>query len=155
MNTDRADKTALRHFALFVPDLRAAEAFYQPLFGMKRIGREAQLDDGLWYSLPPDKGWDDAEAAGIEPGMLALRRGAFVLALFQGDAQPGQVYAIGLSMPPEEIAGVRARLPANAEVEVDEPKSLVFRDPYGITWQIDRGGEFRTSGEFTGRWLAV
>ena len=155
MNTDHTDKTALRHIALVVPDLRAAEAYYQPLLGMRLIGREAQLDDGLWYSLPPDKGWVDAEAAGIKLGMLALRRGAFVLALMEGDVQPGQVYAIGLSMNPQEIAEVRARLPANAEVERNDPDSLVFRDPYGITWQIGTGGDFQTSGEFTGRWLKV
>jgi hypothetical protein len=122
---------------------------------MALIGREAQLENGLWYSLPPDKGWGDAEAAGIKLGMLALRRGAFVLALIEGDAQPGQVYAIGLRMNRQEIAEVRARLPANAEVERNDSESLVFRDPYGIAWQINTRGGFQTVGEFTGRWLKV
>ena len=80
---------SLRHIALVVPDLKAAEANYQPLFEMQLIGREAQLGDGLWYTLPFDKNWEDAEAAGIESGMLALRSGAFVLALFQGEAPLG------------------------------------------------------------------
>lgn len=26
--------------------------------------REAVRDDGRWYTLPADKGWEDAEAAG-------------------------------------------------------------------------------------------
>ena len=86
---------SIRHIALFVPDLREAEEYYQSLFGMELIGREAELEDGLWYTLPLDKSWDDAEAAGIELGMLALRKGEIVLALFSGDAPQGQVFAIG------------------------------------------------------------
>ena len=147
---------SFRHIALFVPDLRVAEAYYRPLFEMQLIGREAQLDDGLWYTLPYDKGWEDATAAGIEPGMLALRNGAFVLALFQGGAPQGQVFAIGLDMFEEEIARVRACLPANAEVLEDSAGSLAFRDPYQITWQISApGDEFRTAGEFAGRWIQL
>lgn len=146
----------LRHIALFVPDLQAAEVFYQQLFGMTLIGREALLEDGLWYTLPADKGWNDAVAAGIVLGMVALRHGAFVQALFRGDSPPGQVYAVGLSMSSEEIAQIRVRLPEAVFVETDEPSSLVFLDPYRITWQIHtRELEFRNSGETTGRWLAV
>lgn len=148
--------TQIRHIALYVPDLRAAEAYYQPLFQMQLIGREAQLDDGLWYTLPLDRAWDDAEAAGIELGMLALRKGEFVLALIRGEAPQGQVFAIGLNMPPEEIARVRAGLPADVDVFEDRANSLSFRDRYQITWQISMlGSEFQTSGEFTGRWIDV
>ena len=53
----------IRHIALFVPDLRQAEAFFQSLFDMELLGREAELEDGLWYTLPFDKGWEDAQAA--------------------------------------------------------------------------------------------
>jgi catechol 2,3-dioxygenase-like lactoylglutathione lyase family enzyme len=144
----------IRHIALFVPDLRAAEAYYRPLFEMQLIGREAQLDDGLWYTLPFDKSWEDAKTAGIELGMFALRKGEFVLALFQGDAPQGQVFAIGLSMSEEEIARVRARLPADVEVSEDSPDSLSFRDCYRIIWQISiPGDEFRTAGESADRWI--
>ena len=148
--------TALRHIALFVPDLRAAEEYYQPFFNMEVIGREAPQEDGLWYALPPGKGWDDAQAAGIELRMLALRRDAFVLALFPGDPQPGQVYLIGLSMSEDEIAGVRQRLPEEVPVWEDRPGALTFRHRYGIGWQIyTTGTEFRSSGQAGGRWLEV
>ena len=66
--------SSLRHIALFVPDLRTAEHCYQSIFDMELIGREAELADGLWYSLPFDKDWDEAEAAGIELGMVGLRK---------------------------------------------------------------------------------
>ena len=145
---------SLRHIALFVPDLREAEAYYRSLFAMELVGREAEREDGLWYTLPFDKGWDDAHAAGIHLDMVALRRGEIVLALFAGDAPQGQVFAIGLSLPPEEIAAVRARLPGDTEPSRDEPDNLEFLDPYQITWQISAPGDrFRTSGDFASRWL--
>lgn len=147
---------SLRHIALVIPDLRAAEAYYQSLFEMQLIGREAQLGDGLWYTLPFDKNWEDAEAAGIELGMLALRRGVFVLALFQGERSLGQVFAIGLHMPASEIAMVRGRLPAGTNIFEDSSNSLAFRDPFHVTWQISvPGREFGTAGDFAGRWIKI
>jgi catechol 2,3-dioxygenase-like lactoylglutathione lyase family enzyme len=148
--------TALRHVALFVPDLQAAEVYYQRLFDLEIVGREARLQDGLWNALPAGKGWDDARAAGVELGMIAMRQGAFVLALFLGDPQPGQLYMIGLSMSPEEIAGVRERLPNDVTVLEDRPGALTFRDRHIIGWQLyTTGAEFRNSGESGGRWLDV
>lgn len=147
---------SIRHIALFVPDLRTAEAYYRPLFAMQLIGREAQLEDGLWYTLPFDKSWDDAAAAGIAPGMVALRNEDFVLALFQGERPSGQVFAIGLHMPVDEIARVRTRLPTDAAVWDDRPGSLTFRDHYQIMWQLSApGNQFRTAGEFANRWLQL
>lgn len=148
--------SSLRHIALFVPDLRSAERYYQSVFDMELIGREAELADGLWYTLPFDKGWDEAEAAGIKLGMLALRKDEFGLALFRGDAPAGQVYVIGLKMPMEEIARVRARLPEETQVSEDAPDYLEFRDPYQITWQVLLPeSKFRTSGDFANRWLKL
>ena len=145
---------SIRHIAIFVPDLRAAEGYYQSLFEMALIGREVQLEDGLWYTLSFDKNWEDAESAGFEPGMIALRNGEFVLALFQGDASQGQVFAIGLHLPEDEIARVHARLPEGVQLFEDRPGRLSFRDRYRIMWQISiPGNEFRTAGDFAGRWL--
>ena len=151
-----AQMISLRHIALFVSNLRLAERYYQSVFAMELIGREAELADGLWYTLPFDKGWDEAEVAGIELGMLALRKDEFCLALFRGDAPAGQVNVIGLKMPMEEIAAVRARLPEGTPVSEDAPDSLEFRDPYQITWQIlFPGSKFSTAGDFANRWLKL
>ena len=148
--------SSLRHIALFVPDLRSAEHYYRSIFDMQLVGREAELADGLWYSLPFDKGWEEAEAAGIELGMVFLRKDEFGLGLFRGDGSPGQIYLIGLKMPMEEIAKVRARLPENTPVSEDAPDSLEFRDLYQITWQIVLPeSDFRTAGVFANRWLKL
>jgi catechol 2,3-dioxygenase-like lactoylglutathione lyase family enzyme len=148
--------SSLRHIALFVPDLRVAESYYQSIFDMGLVGREAELPDGLWYSLPFDKGWDEVEAAGIELGMLFLRKDEFGLGLFKSNAPPRQVNVIGLKMPTEEIARVRARLPDDTQVLEDEPDYLEFHDPYQITWQIMLPeSKFNTAGEFANRWLKL
>jgi catechol 2,3-dioxygenase-like lactoylglutathione lyase family enzyme len=42
-----------RHIALVVRDLQEAEHYYLDLFEMELLGREAQLEDGLWCTLPP------------------------------------------------------------------------------------------------------
>ena len=147
---------SIRHIALLVPDLRAAEEYYQVVFEMEVIGREALLEDGLWYTLPFDKGWDDAEAAAIDLGVLALRKGDFVLAILRGNAVYGQMYAVGLAMPVEEIAGIRVRLTEDTEVMEEGHAFLTFRDPYQIIWQISvPGDEFRTAGDFADRWLRL
>lgn len=80
---------SLSHIAIIVPDLQAAESYYQSIFGMELIRREAELADGLWHTLPFDKRWDEVEAAGVKLGMLALRKGKFVLALFRDVETPG------------------------------------------------------------------
>ncbi len=143
------------HIALYVPDLRAAEAYYQTLFAMELIGREAEQEDGLWYTLPFDKTWDDAESAGVDLGMVGLQHNGWVLALFRGDAAPGQVFVIGLYLPAEEIQAVRNRLPADTVIELDEADRLEFVDHYGITWQLATGGDFQTAGVFADRWLKL
>jgi len=148
--------TTVRHIALVVPDLRAAEVYYRSVFDMELIGREAELEDGQWYTLPFDKDWDDARTAGIDLDMVALRKGGFVLALFGGDAPPGQVYVIGLRMPPEEMAGVRARLAEHGQASQGSPENLEFSDPYQIIWQISvPGSEFDTSGVLANRWIKL
>lgn len=146
----------VRHIALVVPDLKAAEEYYRWLFQMELIGREAELEDGQWYTLPADKGWEDAEAAGIELGMLALRKGDLILAFFPGPQPPGQVFAIGLTMSQAQVAEVKNRLPEDAEVLLDHSRQFNFRDRNGISWQlVPPGEEFLMNGVTDGRWLDV
>ena len=143
-----------RHVALEVSDLRAAEDFYCETFGMDVLGRESRDEDGVSYALRPDKGWDEAEAAGVIVQFSALRRGQVVLALFAGDSPPGQVFALGLVMDAAEIAEVRARL-GDRDVVADDPEYLEFFDPFGIRWQVSTNHEFLHAGQIADRWLAI
>jgi catechol 2,3-dioxygenase-like lactoylglutathione lyase family enzyme len=161
------NSVSIGHIALFVPDLPAAEHFYQRIFAMQLLMRETELDDGLWYTLPMDKGWSDAQAAGIEIQMIALKRDAFVLALFKaalfkagpkqgGPAPRTTVLEIGITMTAESIATVRHRLPESAEIVSHEYGDLMFRDPFDYLWHLWPTGQvFQSNGESSGRWLEL
>ena len=147
--------TSVSHIALFVPDLQEAEKFYMDLFDMELVGREIEKENGLWYTLPFNKGWEDAKAAGLDLDMIALRKGKFVLALFKGANPPGQVYAIGLSATEKEIKDIHEKLSSDIKIDEFHPDRLEFMDPYRITWQIAVEPVFHTSGDFTNRWIFI
>lgn len=147
--------TSVSHIALFVPDLQEAERFYQDLFDMELIGREIEKEDGLGYTLPYDKGWEDVNAAGLVMDMTALRKGKFVLALFRGTKPAGQVYVIGLSTSRKDIQAIHRKLQPDIRIDVFQPERLEFTDPYSITWQIAVKPTFRTAGDFADRWIAI
>jgi catechol 2,3-dioxygenase-like lactoylglutathione lyase family enzyme len=148
---------SVRHIALFVSNLREAESFFQQVFDMELLMRETPLDDQLWYTLPMDKGWEDAEAAGVKINMVALKRDEFVLALFEGSPTPiGTVLEIGIMMGAEDIEAVRSRLTEKAQVVAHERDDLMFSDPYGYLWHIWlEGVPFQSNGKSVGRWLEV
>lgn len=146
-----------RYIALFVHDLRAAEDFYRRFFEMELLFREGRVD-GEWATLPADKGWDDAEAAGVELGMVALRREEFVLPLFQGAPAPGTVYEICIGLPVQEIEIACARLTIEglSPGRHVEGRLLQFNDPFGYRWSLTPPrAPFLGSAEIAGRWLEV
>ena len=145
--------TYVSHVALFVPDLQEAEKFYKDLFDMDLIGREIEKEDGLGYTLPFDKGWEDVKIAGMELTMLALRKGNFVLALFNKEEPLGQVYVIGLGTSEEDINSIHSRIQSDITILEFHQGFLEFIDPYQITWQIGVNPVFRTSGDFADRWI--
>jgi catechol 2,3-dioxygenase-like lactoylglutathione lyase family enzyme len=144
------------HIALFVHNLREAETFYQHLFDMELLMRETEGENSLWYTLPMDKGWEDAIAAGIELKMVALKRDNFILPLFQGSPAPKEtVLEIGVVMTAEEAAALRNRLPDTVTF-ANHPNNLMFDDPFGYRWHIwPVGNAFISNGEGAGRWLEI
>jgi len=142
-----------KYIAPFVPDLRAAEEFYGRLVAMDLLFREGKRD-GAWAALRPGESWDDVKAAGAELLMVALRRGAFVLALFQGTPTPGTVVEICLGLEPEEIDAVLARLPEDGPL-LDEPGGEIkFEDPFGFCRTLQApDAPFVSPAALAGRWL--
>jgi catechol 2,3-dioxygenase-like lactoylglutathione lyase family enzyme len=144
-----------KYIALHVPDLRAAEGFYREAFAMDLLFREGELEGGTWHTLRPDLAWDDADARGIGVDMVALRRDAFVLALFRGTPAPGTLFEICLGVVPEEADAIRARLGKEATLLESAPGWLRFEDPFGFRWAVQRhDAAFRSSGEIAGRWIS-
>ncbi len=147
-----------RHVALHVPDLRDAEEYYATLFGMTVLLREARLREAeteTWATLPPDRGWDDAAAAGVTLGMVALQRDELIIALFLGTGSGDQINKLGILMDDEAIDEVAARLPPGASLVSHRRGSLELVDRYRIRWQLSSRPTFRSSGDIFGRWLDV
>ncbi|MDP8905837.1 MAG: VOC family protein [Chloroflexota bacterium] len=146
------------HLAITVPDLEEAEAYYRRLFQMEVVTREASTPDGD-AQLPPDKGWVDARRAGIELYVVALRRAAFVLALFDesspnvpgGQGTAHRPLIVGLVMGADDIGRVLRELKEGESSD----GSGEFQDRYGITWQLSTADRFVGAGELAGRWLAT
>lgn len=147
--------TSYRHVALLVGDLRPVEEYYAGLFDMDVVVREGKLGDGRWASLPEDAGWDEAEAAGVELGMVGLQRDQFTLALFAEEPSGVQTYAIGLLMDEDEIEQVRRRLSEDATIEASSDGYLAFVDRFGMRWQLGTTRRFVGAGVREGRWLEI
>ena len=148
-----------KHVALHLPDLQQAEEYYQHVFDLDVVTREALTnarltDDERWAQLPHTATWDDARLAGLEIQMVGLRRDDLLLALFPGDPQPGTVFLIAITASAEEVTSVRDRLPADTPVEADQADALMFIDPFGFRWQLCGLG-FSGPGDRHGRWLQV
>jgi len=142
------------HLALFVSNLRAAEAFYLQAFGMEVLFREAVADDGNWYTLRPGQSWGDAEQAGAEIGMVALQRDELNLPIFRGEPRSGTVLEIGITVPADEIDAISADRPESATRLPHEHGDLFFKDPYGYTWHITNAAQpFESNGARDGQWL--
>lgn len=118
--------------------------------------REVEGENSLWYTLPMNKGWEDAIVAGIELEMVALKRDNFILPLFQGSPAPKEtVLEIGVVMTAEEAAALRDRLPDTVTL-AKHHSDIMFDDPFGYRWHIwpvDRA--FKSNGEGAGRWLEM
>jgi catechol 2,3-dioxygenase-like lactoylglutathione lyase family enzyme len=141
----------LKHVALHVPDIEAAERFYRTAFDMEVVTRES-IVDGRWRQLPHEAGWEDVRRAGVEIQMVGLSRGDLIVALFPGDPKPGTVFLIGVVADPEEIEAVRSRLPEEATIAVDDPGEFVVVDPFGFRWQLSGPG-FAGPGDTQGDWI--
>jgi catechol 2,3-dioxygenase-like lactoylglutathione lyase family enzyme len=144
-----------KYLALHVPDLQAAEDFYRRIFGVEVLFRETERE-GKWWTLPAATAWDEVVAAGIEVGMVALRRESFVLALFPGTPQRGTVYEMSIGLGADEIDSLRAHPPDGLHLLEHSNGFMRFEDPFGFRWVLQLpDAEFRSSGEIAGRWLDV
>ena len=148
----------ISHVALKVADVEEAEAYYARLFGLRVAFRDL-MADGEWFSLHPTFAWDDARKMGYQPGLSALTRDGFVLALEQSEDPGGasNLDHIGIELDEPELDGLASRLDAEeCAVEVRRPGLLVFRDRSGVRWECStarRAIEDASTGARTGRWL--
>lgn len=149
------------HVALRVERLRAAEAFYRELFALEVAFREAETAKG-WRTLPAQAAWEDAEAAGIELGLVMLYRDGFRLALESVDrvSPPGLLSHIGVYADEPELERLRERAAAaNCTIVLDHERALIIDDPLGVRWELNTFAyddpPSLSTGARTGDWLEI
>lgn len=149
---------SITHVAVRVQNLREAERFYQQLFGLEVLFREAETDEG-WATLPPDAGWEDAESAGVHLDLCVLRRDELILALERTatpTGEPSKLSHIGIAVSEEELPALHQRVKQlGCTVCLEHPRSIIFDDVFGVRWEVTFSNKFRSTGEATGRWLPV
>jgi catechol 2,3-dioxygenase-like lactoylglutathione lyase family enzyme len=152
---------AFTHIALRVERLRDAESFYCALFGLEVAWREAEGPQG-WLTLPESAGWDDAESAGIELGIVMLYRDGVRLALEAVDRvnDDGRLSHVGLLVDECELDRLRERAAAaGCDIVLDREAALVLDDPFGVRWELNSfpydDPPSMSTGARTGAWLTV
>ena len=128
---------ALNHIGVRVTDLERAEAFYHDYFSMDIVGRARPTGAGGVETLDAAYSWGSANAAGNPATVTFLRNGPLVLA----------VQSLGRGARIER--GVLDHVDASAfnalkgqilmrsmEVLATAETSIIFRDPFFMTWEI-------------------
>ena len=123
---------------LAVESLRQAENFYTLLFHLPIAYREAS-EDGQIKKLHPDDSWEDALIRGLRPEKSVLGSSEFQIALCRTPAefaQRGRLAQVSLTVDSGDFGRLAC---AAGDLGCDftelEDTRLVFRDPYGISWE--------------------
>jgi catechol 2,3-dioxygenase-like lactoylglutathione lyase family enzyme len=153
---------SVTHVALRVERLREAETFYRSLFAFEVAFREVETPDG-WLTLPTSAGWDDAQRAGIELGLVMLYRGGLRLALEAAAAlaaEDGQLSHVGVHVDEDELLRLRGMAAdLGCQIVLDRAQALVLDDPFGVRWEINSfpydDPPSLSTGARTGRWLEL
>ncbi|GIW04303.1 MAG: hypothetical protein KatS3mg059_0923 [Thermomicrobiales bacterium] len=130
----------VNHIALRVTDLEKAERFYQEFFGMELLGRARRAGNG-YQVLNGSYSWDEATRTGQEADVTFLRNGPLTIAL--------QRLGRGARLDRTLLDHISIRVDASTftnlkgtilmrsyEVLASAETALLFRDPFGIAWEI-------------------
>src|SRR5690606_38680335 len=134
----------LNHLALRVTDLQKAERFYQEFFGMELLGRARRSGDG-YEVLNGSYSWEEAIRTGQEADVTFLRNGPLTLALQRlgRGARLERALLDHISIRVDATTFTRLRgeiLMRSFEVLASAETALLFRDPFGISWEITLQG---------------
>lgn len=134
----------LNHLALRVTDLQKAERFYQEFFGMELLGRARRSGDG-YEVLNGSYSWEEAIRTGQEADVTFLRNGPLTLALQRlgRGARLERALLDHISIRVDATTFTRLRgeiLMRSFEVLASADTALLFRDPFGISWEITLQG---------------
>lgn len=132
---------ALNHIAVRVTDLERAETFYQDFLSMDVVARARANADGTVTALGPDYSWTAANAVGQSATVTFLRNGPLVLAVQQlgrgARIERGVLDHVSLRVDAQTFTNLKGQiLMRSMETVATSETSIVFRDPFFLTWEI-------------------
>jgi hypothetical protein len=152
---------AVTHVALRVVNVHEAEEYYARLFDLEVAWREAETEAG-WCTLPDDKTWHDAEAAGIAIDLVFLWRDGFGLALEKADVlnHNGRLSHIGILVDQAMFNAIRQNASElQCTLQMESETTLVFDDRFDVRWEPTtlpfNHPRMQSSGARRGRWLQL
>jgi catechol 2,3-dioxygenase-like lactoylglutathione lyase family enzyme len=136
---------ALNHVGLIVLDMPRAERFYTSFLAMDLIGRARQGPDGTLVLLDGNYSWEDARSTGTEADVVYLRNGPLTLALHGvgRGARLERSLLDHLSVRVDATTYTELKgqvLMRSYEMLASAQTAFMFRDPFGIIWEITLQG---------------
>jgi catechol 2,3-dioxygenase-like lactoylglutathione lyase family enzyme len=132
----------LNHVALRVMDLAKAERFYAEFFAMELTTRARRDARGALQTLDGDYRWDEATRTGTEADVSFMRNGPLTLALHRAGRGArldlSSLFAhISIAVSATTFAALKGEiLMRSFEVLASAETAVVFRDPFGVTWEV-------------------
>ena len=136
---------AFNYVAINVGDLQKAERFYTTVFDMDLIGRTRNLSDGSLEFVGPDYNWETAIVTETEADDTYLRNGPLSLTLHRvgvGARMTNSILArVSIRVDGATFGRLRSQaLMRSMEMHQVEDNRIVFRDPFGVVWEISVAG---------------
>jgi catechol 2,3-dioxygenase-like lactoylglutathione lyase family enzyme len=131
----------INYVLIQVNDLERAEAFYPDFLAMSLLGRLRRNAEGTLVPMPQDFSWQRALQTGELPDVTLFSNGPLTLAV----QRVGLGVVLGKGAIDLVSVGVDARTFASIKGEVlmrpltvlrTSVASFVFRDPFGVNWEI-------------------
>jgi catechol 2,3-dioxygenase-like lactoylglutathione lyase family enzyme len=135
----------LNHIAVRVTDLPKAERFYAEFFAMDVVGRARRLPQGGYASLNGSYSWDEATRTGKEADVTFLRNGPLTLALQRlgrgARLEWGLLDHVSVRVDATTFVNLKGQvLIRSYELLASAETAFVFRDPFGMSWEITLQG---------------
>jgi catechol 2,3-dioxygenase-like lactoylglutathione lyase family enzyme len=134
----------VNHIAIRVTDLEKAERFYQDFFSMELLGRARRAGDG-YQVLNGSYSWEEAIRTGQEADVSFLRNGPLTIALQRlgrgARLERSLLDHISIRVDATTFTSLKGTiLMRSYEVLASAETALLFRDPFGVAWEITLQG---------------
>lgn len=135
----------LNHIALRVTDLAKAERFYTEFLSMDIVIRARRSPQGGYTKLNGTYSWERAKGTDQEAQVSFLRNGPLTLAVYSlglgARLEWGLLDHISIRVDATTFVNLKGQvLIRSFELLASSDTAFVFRDPFGVSWEITLQG---------------